>query len=252
VSVAARGFDGVVELLTGVEGWLTDAQARDLWDAALRVRAPGRIVEIGSFRGRSTIVLACAATDGVEVVAIDPHGGGDRGPQEIAPDARRGEEDLAAFQDNLRRAGVQERVRHVRAASGQALAAIPGAADLLFVDGAHRYRPARADIEQWGARVPPGGTMILHDAFNAIGVTLAQLRLLALATRWRYIGRTGSLASYRRESVPMRAGGVVANAARQLASLPYFGRNLLVKVLIVARLRPAARLLGHREGDWPY
>lgn len=94
--------------------------------------------------------------------------------------------------------------------------------------------------------------MILHDAFNAIGVTLAQLRLLLLAARWRYIGRTGSLASYRRESVPMRAGGVVANAARQLAGLPYFGRNLLVKVLIVARLRPAARLLGHREGDWPY
>ena len=48
---------------------------------------PGRIVEIGSFRGRSMIVLASAAAPGVELVAIDPHGGSDRGPQEIEADA---------------------------------------------------------------------------------------------------------------------------------------------------------------------
>ena len=49
---------------------------------------PGRIVEIGSFRGRSTIVLRRAAAPGVELVAIDPHGGGDRGPQEISAGRR--------------------------------------------------------------------------------------------------------------------------------------------------------------------
>ena len=56
------------------EGWLTDAQAE-----RLRVRAAaagaGTIVEIGSFRGRSTIVLAGAAAPGASVVAIDPHAG---------------------------------------------------------------------------------------------------------------------------------------------------------------------------------
>ena len=34
-------------------------------------------------------------------MAIDPHGGGDRGPQEIAPDATRGDEDHDAFVANL-------------------------------------------------------------------------------------------------------------------------------------------------------
>ena len=58
-------------------------------------------MEIGSFRGRSTIVLASGAPDGAEVVAIDPHGGGDRGPGEITPDAVRGDEDCAAFRANL-------------------------------------------------------------------------------------------------------------------------------------------------------
>lgn len=243
---AARGLEKVA----GVEGWLTDAQARRLWQLAAQVPEGGRIVEIGSFRGRSTIMLAAAAAEGVGVVAIDPHGGSDRGPQEIAPDAARGEQDFVQFHANLRRAGVEHRVRHVRASSVDALAAVQGGVELLFIDGAHRYRPARADIERWGARVTPGGSMLLHDAFNAIGVTLAQLHLLLVSSRWRYKGRCGSLAEYRREQ--LGPASIALNAARQLLGLAYFARNLLVKVLIVARMRPLARLLGQREGDWPY
>lgn len=234
----------------GVEGWLTDAQAHRLWQAARMLRAPDRIVEIGSFRGRSTIVLASAAAQGVELVAIDPHGGGDRGPQEIAPDADRGEQDNLVFHANLQRAGVQQRVRHVRALSDAALDAVSGAVALLYVDGAHRYGPARSDIEQWGARVAPGGTMLVHDAFNAIGVTLAQLRLLFFSSQWRYRGRTGSLAEYRRERLGRGAAGV--NALRQLADMPFFVRNLLVKVALTARVPSLARLLGHPGTGWPY
>jgi predicted O-methyltransferase YrrM len=249
-NAAGEDFAAVLGRVQGVAGWLSDAQARRLWEAAGAVRPPGRVVEIGSFRGRSTIVLAAAAAPGVEVVAIDPHEGGDRGPQEIAAEASRGHDDFAAFHENLRAAGLQERVRHVRQRSSQALAAVPGEVQLLYVDGAHRYGPARADIEQWGARVAPGGTMLVHDAFNAVGVTLAQLRGLVVTSRWRYLGRTGSLAEYRRESLDSAA--TAANALRQLAELPYFARNGLVKVALVAKLRPLAALLGHHGGDWPY
>jgi predicted O-methyltransferase YrrM len=246
----ATGFADVLARLDGLAGWLTDAQARCLWDAARDVRDGGRIVEIGSFRGRSTIVLASAAEPGVEVVAIDPHGGGDRGPQEITPDAARGEEDFAAFCDNLQRAGVQDRVRHLRLPSDAALGELHGQIDLLYVDGAHRYRPARADIDHWGARVAPGGAMLIHDSFNAIGVMAAQLRLLVFSRGWRYRGRHGSLAVYRRE--PLDAAGTAINAARQLTGLAYFARNMCVKVALVAHLRPLARLLGHGDEPWPY
>jgi SAM-dependent methyltransferase len=245
------GFASALGLVDDVEGWLTDAQALRLWEAARRLSAPASIVEIGSFRGRSTIVLARAAAEGVDVVAIDPHGGGDRGPQQITPDAARGEEDNAAFVANLARAGVTDRVRHVRLPSQDALSGSGAeSVDLLYVDGAHRFAPARADIERWGDRVAEGGTLLVHDAYNAIGVTLAQLRLLFVSRRWRYAGRTGSLAEYRREPLGGAARG--ANALRQAAGLPYFLRNLVIKVLIVARLRPLARLLGHDTGEWPY
>jgi hypothetical protein len=44
---------------------------------------------------------------------------------------------------------------------------------------------------------------------------------------------------------------VTVGALRQVASLPYFTRNMLVKVLLVAHLAPVARLLGS-SGEWPY
>jgi hypothetical protein len=248
---AGTGFASALDLVGDVDGWLTEAQARRLWEAARRLSPPARIVEIGSFRGRSTIVLGRAAAEGVEVVAIDPHGGGDRGPQEITPDAARGEEDHAAFTANLARAGVADRVRHLRLPSQDALrGGGPEVVELLYVDGAHRFAPARADIERWGERVPEGGTLLVHDAYNAIGVTLAQLRLLFASRRWRYEGRTGSLAEYRRADIGGTA--MAANLLRQAAGLPYFVRNLVIKVLIVARLRPLTRLLRHDTGDWPY
>jgi Methyltransferase domain len=219
-----------------VKGWLTDDQARRLWARAAAAR--GAVVEIGSFRGRSTIVLASAAE---AVVAIDPHAGGDRGPQEIAPDAARGAEDHEAFRANLARAGVEARVRHVRRPSAEAHPCVDEPVALLYVDGAHRYGPARADLAGWGRRVIPGGAMLVHDAFSSVGVTLALLTECVFSPRWRYAGRTGSLAEYERASLQGRAR--VRNVLRQLAQLPWFARNLAIKVLIVARLR---------AGPWPY
>jgi hypothetical protein len=142
-------------------------------------------------------------------------------------------------------------VHHVRRASEDALDEVEAPHDLLYVDGAHRYRPARADIESWGDRTVPGGTMLVHDAYNAVGVMLVQLRLLVPSRRWRYLGRTRSLAEYRREDLSGRER--LWNGARQLTGVPYFVRNCLIKIALVARQRGLARRLGLHDGDaWPY
>ena len=246
---AAETFADALAAVSDVEGWMTDAQARRLWDTARSVPEGGRIVEIGSFRGRSTIILAKAAHPSVELVAVDPHMGGDRGPNEYDPNETLGDADHRTFHANLRAAGVDDRVRHVRLLSQPALNDVSGELDLLYVDGAHRYAFAKPDIEGWGARVKPGGTMLIHDSFNAVGVMLAQLRVLFGSGAFRYRGRDGSLAEYRRERLAPRDR--VRNAAAQAAGIPYFVRNCVVKVLLVARLRPLARLLGE-HGHWPY
>jgi hypothetical protein len=241
----------VLAAIEPIEGWLTTAQAEHLWDAARRPRPPARIVEIGSFRGRSTIVLALAAAPGVEVVAIDPHRGGDRGPREIRPQPELGQADYEAFLDNLARAGVGDRVQHVRRPSWAALPEVVGPVELLFVDGAHRLGLARCDLREWGARVPAGGRMLVHDAFSSVGVTLALACEVIAREGWRYRGRVGSLADYERTRERSRRGRARELAAA-LAELPWFGRNLIVKALLVVRLPAAARLLGHRSGSWPH
>jgi hypothetical protein len=226
-----------VTLLPGdVEGWLTEAQAARLDRCARSVPAGGRIVEIGSFRGRSTIVLARAAADGVAVVAVDPHLGSDRGPQEIAAQPELGEQDTQIFRSNLERHGVLDRVEHVRMLSSEA--PLPDAIDLLYVDGAHRLGPARDDVVRWGARVRDDGTMLVHDSFSSIGVTLALLTSVTFSRRWRFVGRDGSLAQYAADG-----RGGASSAARQLAQLPWFAWNVVLKVLTVLKIR---------RGPWPY
>ncbi len=246
------GFADTAAAVADVEGWMTPGQARRLWDRASAVAPGGRIVEIGSFRGRSTIVLARASEAGVDLVAIEPHAGNDRGPREIEGFAEEAAGDHEVFNGNLTAAGVRDRVRHVRAFSGseEAHDAVPGDIDLLYVDGAHRYRPARADLRDWGQRVRGGGVMLVHDSFSSVGVTLALVRTTFLGRGWRYVGRSESMTEYRRE--PVAGKDRLTHVGRQVAELPWFARNLLIKGLIVARQRRLTRLLGHDPDVWPY
>lgn len=235
-----------------VDGWLTDGQAAMLADAAAACPPDGDIVEIGSFRGKSTIVLARAAPEGAAIVAIDPHAGNDRGPHEIGGFADEAASDRRIFERNLATAGVIHRVRHVAQFSDQAHSAVHGTVDVLYIDGAHRYGPARADIRDWGARVADGGTMLIHDSFSSVGVTLAIIRELMFSGRFRYIGRSRSLTRYRADLSRRDVLARLKNALRQLVELPWFARNLALKVLLSAGLGTMLRRLGRDAPEWPY
>jgi hypothetical protein len=231
-----------MDLVADVEGWMSPGQGATLFDASMNCPADGLIVEIGSFRGRSTIVLAIAADPSVRIIAIDPHAGNDRGPQEIDGFEDEAADDHSVFTANLAAAGVADRVQHIREFSDAAIDMVDGDIDVLYIDGAHRYAPALADIRAWGARVGDGGTMLIHDSFSSIGVTLAILRSLVFGTRFRYVGRARSMTIYRADlaaSGPAR----LRNAGRQFAQLPWFVKNVGLKVLITLKLV---------KGEWPY
>jgi len=246
--VTRRRFDEVWTAVAEVAGWMTQGQGEALYEAAGRCPPGGRIVEIGSFQGRSTIVLASAAPESATVFAIDPHAGNDRGPQEIAGYATEADADHGAFLTNLRQAGVEDRVTHLRMFSDAALDELDGPVDVLYIDGAHRFAPARADIRDWGRRVADGGSLLIHDSFSSVGVTLAILRELTFGRRFRYVGRSRSLTIYSADL----DGGRLRNALRQLAQLPWFAKNLALKVLLTLGLGKLLRRFGRGAPEWPY
>jgi predicted O-methyltransferase YrrM len=248
-AVDGVGFEETLAVVRDVVGCLTDEQAKVLYERAANLPPSARIVEIGSYHGRSTILLANAAPQ-TEVIAIDPYAGVASEPRKRVREKDVGVRELESFRANLDRAGVGARVRHIRDFSTDALRGFEGEVDLLFVDGAHDLRTALSDIRGWGALVTEGGVMLIHDSFSSVGVTLAQLMALLFGKSFRYVGRTGSLTEYRRETVYGRPR--VRNVVRQTTAMPWFARNLLVKLALVARAKPLARLLGHSEDVFPY
>ena len=240
----------VMALVAAVQGWMTLGQAATLYDSAVNCPEGGRIVEIGSFQGRSTIVLASGADLSVEVIAIDPHAGNDRGPQEIDGFADEAASDHDQFNANLAAAGVTDRVTHLRSFSDDALHDVQGSIEVLYVDGAHRYAPALSDIRSWGDRVADGGTMLIHDSFSSIGVTMAILRHLAFGSRWRYVGRSRSMTIYRADLSGVAAR--VTNSLRQLAQIPWFIKNLGLKVILSIGVGKVLRRFGRTVPEWPY
>ena len=93
--------------------------------------------------------------------------------------------------------------------------------------------------------------MLIHDSFSSVGVTLAIGRELLLGSRFRYVGRSRSLAEYRADLAPGWQSRV-SNALHQLAQLPWFAKNLGVKVLLTIRLGGLIERLTGRRLEWPY
>jgi len=229
-------FDKAFARAGALPGWLTREQARCLYDAARAVPPGGTVVEIGSHHGRSAVVLASGLDATGCLVAVDP----------FPADWRYGSPDTEqAFRRNVAAAGVADRVDLRVAASRQVRAGWSGPLHLVYVDGKHDHWSCLDDL-RWSEHLAPGGWLLVHDAFSSLGVTTALLRALLGSRTLRYAGRVGSLA--RLEVAPPS----VRHRWRVLAELPWWARNLVVKVLLRLRVRRAAALLGHHDAADPY
>lgn len=170
-----------------IEGWLSEAQGRALFRAAAETRGRGAIVEIGSWKGRSTTWLASGARlAGHRVYAIDPH----RRSREY-PDAETKHEFLA----NLARNGLTAAVEPLVMTSEEAAARVAGPVELLFIDGDHSYEAVRRDAELWLPRLIDGGTVMFHDVATAAysGPRRVVREIVCRSPLFHRISRVGSM-----------------------------------------------------------
>lgn len=179
-----------------VEGYLTHVEGRKLFEAAQRVPSDGLIVELGSYKGKSTICLAQA---GRKVWAVD-HFEGEQ--LEVLDDKKSVHSDHLAgnYKDELRlnltNAGVADNVRVIDEDTHLGPSSLGHTAiDLLFIDAAHDYQSVKADVAAWEPHMKPEGVIAFHDT-NFPGVE----RVLTECGQrgWRHIDHAGSLVLVKR------------------------------------------------------
>lgn len=155
-------------------GFMPPDEGLALHEAALSVAAPGPLLEVGSYCGKSAVYLGAAArARGRLLFAVDHH----RGSEENQPgwehhdpelvDPELGVMDtLPFFRRTVRGAGLEDTVVAVVGDSPAVAAAWAAPLALLFIDGGHGPEPAHADYEGWAPHVAPGGLLAIHDVFR--------------------------------------------------------------------------------------
>lgn len=169
------------EIFRKVEGWLFDHEARLLYNLARDRSIKGEVVEIGSWKGKSTVVLALALqeTGGGKVHAIDPHTGNpEHGKVQT----------FEEFKENVRKAGVEANVAPIVKPSKEAAVGWTAPVRLLWIDGNHSYDFVKTDFEVWDPHLVNGGVVAFHDSIHAEGVSRVLKESLFPSDRYRNIG----------------------------------------------------------------
>jgi predicted O-methyltransferase YrrM len=148
-----------------VPGYLGEEEARFLGLLAACVPAKGAILEIGSFTGRSTVMLGKVAVHyGFgPVVAVDPH----NSPILLGHRGNPDNSSYEVFLESVRAAGLSEHVQAHVAYSSDVAASWDQPIRLLWIDGDHSYAGTKADLDGFLPHLVPSGVVAFHDALNA-------------------------------------------------------------------------------------
>jgi predicted O-methyltransferase YrrM len=192
----------VLDTIGAIAGLLYTEDAQKLYELAWF--SPGPVLEIGTYRGQSTAVMAAALADSGNPARIFS---ADIDAQALA-DARA----------SLDRLGAGERVTLVHGEARRLLRALPRLRPgLVFVDGDHTLRGVAADLRALEPAVPTGSIVLLHDFegyedADPYAVRVAEAaRRSWLASDAQFIGRFGLGGAYVRT-----AGGPAGASAPDL------------------------------------
>ncbi|MFJ3910114.1 methyltransferase family protein [Streptomyces sp. 2132.2] len=164
----------ILAAFEAAKGFMPVREGLALYEAAAGAAALGLpLLEVGTYCGRSTILLADAAREaGVAAITVDHH----RGSEEQQPgweyhdptvvDPEVGLMDtLPTFRRTLHKAGLEDHVIAIVGRSPQVAAAWGGKLGFVFIDGGHTDEHACGDYEGWAPHVAEGGTLAIHDVF---------------------------------------------------------------------------------------
>ena len=156
-------FDEAKKYGDMTEGFLQKDEGPLLYSLAKNVKK-GCIVEVGSWKGKSTVWISWAIKDtkkNIPFYAIDPHTGSEEhqiGKKKVWT--------FDEFKTNIKNGKVTRVVKPLVMTSEEAVENVKGPVAFVFIDGDHSYEAVKKDFEIWYPKVMMGGTMAFHDTTN--------------------------------------------------------------------------------------
>ncbi|MFJ8794320.1 class I SAM-dependent methyltransferase [Streptomyces sp. NPDC102462] len=164
----------ILAAFEAAKGFMPKDEGLALYAAAVEAGRLGLpLLEVGTYCGRSTVLLADAARRcGVSALTVDHHRGSEEqqpgweyhDPETVDPEIGL-MDTLPAFRRTLHRAGLEEHVIALVGRSPRIAALWNSPLGLVFVDGGHTDEHATADYEGWAPWVAEGGLLAVHDVF---------------------------------------------------------------------------------------
>ena len=161
-------FDAFVENLLDevktVEGYLAPNEMRFLALLGACPTAEGEILEIGSFKGKSTVILAksAALAGNSKVHAVDPM----TAPSVTDPDLRGDESSFRDFQKNIEMHDVANRIEFHQKFSYELSKDWTKPLRLLWIDGDHTYEGTKRDFEGFAPHLADKAIIAIHDVLH--------------------------------------------------------------------------------------
>jgi predicted O-methyltransferase YrrM len=233
-------------------GFLTEREARFLILAAAATPGRGVILEIGSFKGKSTVGLASVAAHYqlAPVVAVDPH----NAPSATDPSLGGRTSSFDDFRHTLAAAGLVAHVEVHRAFSRELASGWNRPIRLLWIDGDHTYPGAKEDLDLFGPHVIAGGIVAFHDVLhNFAGPIRVFVEDVLRSDRYGPAGCCGSIgwAQHR----PQGGGALrfrdarLALARRAARLIPLSERGRGLRGVAKLRYKLARALVPHGDVD---
>jgi MMP 1-O-methyltransferase len=147
---------------TTIEGWLKESEANGLCEVAALLPKHSQVVEIGSWKGKSTWCIAQGLKKGI-INCIDPfNGDGEEGSKEIYLKTKGTKTLLEQFQTNLQHVHNRVKVNILQGYSREFVGHVRNI-DFLFIDGDHSIEGCRFDFENFEMDIKRGGYLAFHD-----------------------------------------------------------------------------------------
>ncbi|MFJ7734149.1 class I SAM-dependent methyltransferase [Lysinibacillus sp. NPDC097231] len=154
--------------ITNVEGWQTLEETVGLLHIPILVdNIEGAIVEIGSYKGKSTICLATGSNkisiNKRPVYAVDPFTHLDDNNGFISMYEK---SYFDSFWGNIQSFNLEKDIIPIKKYSNDAVQDVPQKIAALFIDGDHSYEGISRDIKLYANKVIPHGIIAFHDYSN--------------------------------------------------------------------------------------